>query len=118
MNLSFPSPAAGLEVEPVFIDAVRREGAPPFRLIDCREEDEHAHCHIEGDVLVPLSRFVAEIAAALPGAEVPVVIYCHHGMRSAQAAGFLRSKGHALTFSLRGGIEAWSLEVDPSVARY
>lgn len=118
MNLAFPAPEDGLEVEPGFVDALRRDGGRSFRLIDCREEAEHAHCHIAGDHLVPLSRFAGEIEAALPEAGVPVVIYCHHGMRSAKAAMFLRAKGHDLTFSLRGGIEAWSLEVDPTVARY
>jgi adenylyltransferase/sulfurtransferase len=118
VKLTFPAPEEGLEVEPVFIDAVRQDGVPSFVLIDCREEEEHAYCHIQGDVLVPLSRFVASIEAALPAPEVAVVVYCHHGMRSAQAASFLRSKGRALVFSLRGGIEAWSVEVDPRVPRY
>ncbi len=118
MKLTFPAPEAGLEVEPVFVDAVRQDGAPSFVLIDCREAEEHAYCHIPGDVLVPLSRFVAAIEPALPAPEVPVVVYCHHGMRSAQAAGFLRSKGRANVFSLRGGIEAWSVEIDPNVPRY
>jgi adenylyltransferase/sulfurtransferase len=118
MSLSFPAPEDGLEVEPGFVEALRRPGGPAFRLIDCREEDEHAFCHIDGDLLVPLSRFVESIEAVLPGTEVPVVIYCHHGMRSAQAASFLRARGRSLVFSLRGGIEAWSLEVDPGVARY
>ena len=47
-----------------------------------------------------------------------VVIYCHHGMRSLNATQFLRARGLEQTFSLRGGIEAWSLTVDPEVPRY
>lgn len=118
MSLGFPAPEEGLEVEPVLVDALRVEGEVPFVLIDCREEEEHAYCRIDGDFLVPLSRFAEEIDAALPKPEVPIVIYCHHGMRSARAASYLRSKGHPHTYSLRGGIDAWSVEIDPDVVRY
>jgi len=45
-------------------------------------------------------------------------IYCHHGMRSMQVANFLLSKGFQSLFNLRGGIDAWSKEIDNSVERY
>ncbi|MCB1230624.1 MAG: rhodanese [Verrucomicrobiae bacterium] len=94
---------------------------PPFRLIDCREQDEFDHCRIEGAELIPLSRF-AEIAhqRLLPAPEdaKPLVIYCHHGMRSLNATRFLRQNGRTLVWSLRGGIEAWSTQIDPTVPRY
>jgi len=118
----FPNPVEGLEVEPAFVaDLLARRASPEgphFVLVDCREEEEHAFCRIRGDVLVPLSRFADEVGKALPDADVPVVVYCHHGMRSARATQFLRSQGWARAFSLRGGIDAWSAEVDASVARY
>ncbi len=113
----FPEPGDGLEVEPADVaDWLSVPGS--IRLLDCREEDEHAFCRIDGSVLVPLSRFAEAVADALPEAPVPVVVYCHHGMRSARAAGYLRDKGHAAVFSLRGGIDAWSREIDPSVPTY
>jgi adenylyltransferase/sulfurtransferase len=118
----FPRPEEGLEVEPAFVaDLLERRARPDgtrFVLVDCREEDEHAYAHIRGDVLVPLSRFADEIGRALPDVTVPVVVYCHHGMRSARAAHHLRTRGWFHTFSLRGGIEAWSTEVDAAVPRY
>jgi rhodanese-related sulfurtransferase len=93
------------------------------RLIDCREEEEFAHCRIEGAELIPLSRFAEEVERRLGSPDVdgddrPMVVYCHHGMRSMSATRYLRQKGHRRVWSLRGGIEAWSLEIDPSVARY
>ncbi len=101
-------------------ELLRAEGVP-VRLIDCREEDEHAFCRIEGAELIPLSRF-AELAHSrlLPEPEdaEPVVVYCHHGMRSLSATQFLRQKGRRRVWSMRGGIDAWSSEIDPEVRRY
>ncbi len=48
----------------------------------------------------------------------PAVVYCHTGVRFAQVVLFLRHQGLARTTNLRGGIDAWSLRVDPSVPRY
>ena len=63
--------------------------------------------------------YVAQSAAAWPtDDERPYIIYCHHGMRSLQATQFLRGKGYANSFSLAGGIDAWSLQIDPEVPRY
>lgn len=88
-----------------------------FHLIDCREEDEFAICRIEGARLVPLSRFV-ELSPALIEDETPVIVYCHHGMRSLNATHYLRQRGHANTWSLAGGIDLWSIRIDPEVPRY
>ena len=94
------------------------DGAEPLRLVDCREPDEHAYCRIDGAELIPLSRFGEEAAGRLTDPAQPVVVYCHHGMRSLAAVQFLRKKGHPLTWSLSGGIEAWSTRIDPAVPRY
>lgn len=118
----FPDSSETLEVSPTDLRellAQRERGETSFLLLDCREEDEHAFCRIAGDVLVPLSSFVERSEKLLArNDDSPVVVYCHHGMRSAQAAMYLRSRGHRQAFSLAGGIELWSREVDPSVPRY
>lgn len=92
-----------------------------IRLIDCREADEYAFCRIEGAELIPLSQF-AEMATArlIPKNEesLPVIVYCHHGMRSMSATQFLRQKGLRQVWSMRGGIDAWTSEIDPNVRRY
>lgn len=91
-----------------------------FRLIDCREEDEFGFCRIEGAELHPLSRFHADAHRLLlnPADERPLVVYCHHGMRSMNATLFLREKGKKKVWSLAGGIDLWSSLIDPAVPRY
>lgn len=97
------------EIDPCDLRALLdlREEAP-FLLIDCREADEHEAWKIGGDVLMPLSNFPSEVATHLEDESLPIVVYCHHGMRSLQAVQYLRDRGHAETYSLSGGIDAWS----------
>lgn len=92
----------------------------PFRLVDCREEDEHAICRIEGAELIPLSRFGEEAPRKLLQSDDsrPIIVYCHHGMRSLHATLFLRQHGKGETWSLAGGIDLWSRTIDASVPRY
>lgn len=81
--------------------------------VDVREKWEYDTTHIEGSTLIPLG----EIPANLARLEL-VVCFCHHGMRSLDAAAWLRSQGVEGARSMAGGIERWSMEVDPGVARY
>jgi len=113
-----PPPDERSEITVGELADLRATGAR-FRLIDCREDDEFGHCRIAGAELIPLSGF-AETAAARLGddRDQSIVVYCHHGMRSLQATRFLRKRGYPNTFSLHGGIEAWSTEIDPHVPRY
>ena len=85
-------------------------------LVDVREQWEYALAKLEGSVLIPL--------ATLPQAlnnldrQSEIIAYCHHGMRSADATGFLLQQGFSNVKNLIGGIDAWSVQVDPSVPRY
>jgi len=106
-----------LEISPAAVAALRTAGEE-FVLVDCREEDEWRVCHIEGAELLPLSRFAETARRRFDDPAQRVVIHCHHGMRSAQAAHFLRQCGVPLVWSMAGGIEAWSREIDPEVPRY
>ena len=106
-----------LDIQPAAVSALRASGET-FLLIDCREEDEWQVCRIDGSVLMPLSRFGEIARTRFTDPEEHAVIYCHHGMRSAQAALFLRQYGMHKVWSMAGGIEAWSKEIDPSVPRY
>lgn len=96
------------------------EEGPAFRLIDCREEDEFSLCRIENAELIPLSRFAEEASSKLLGGDdsVPVIVYCHHGIRSMNATLYLREKGLEKVWSLAGGIDLWSCQIDPEVPRY
>ena len=88
-----------------------------LQLIDVRQPEEYAYCRIEGSQLIPLGE-LAQRAEALDDTR-PIVLVCHHGVRSMQALAFLQ---HRLELdnllNLRGGIHAWSTRVDPSVAVY
>lgn len=88
------------------------------RLIDCREQDELAICRIEGYEWIPLGTFPQVIKAISADSGRGVVVYCHHGMRSLQAARFLRAHGLEHAFSMAGGIDEWSASIDTSVPRY
>jgi adenylyltransferase/sulfurtransferase len=85
-------------------------------LLDVREPEEWELARIEGALLVPLMALPSRLAE-LPQ-DRDIVVYCHTGMRSAQAVGFLRSRGFARAWNLAGGIDLWSQQVDPAVPRY
>jgi rhodanese-related sulfurtransferase len=89
--------------------------APPV-LIDVREPWEFEYCRIEGSVLIPLGDLPAR-SDELP-AQRPLVMVCHHGNRSWYAAVMLEQAGFADVHNLRGGVEAWATEVDPTMKRY
>ena len=89
-----------------------------LRLIDVRDPDEFAFCRLPGAELIPLQVLPAEASAHLPDKSVPIVLYCHHGMRSARAANHLRQLGYTHAQSMAGGIEKWSTEIDPATPRY
>lgn len=91
-------------------------GPNPPLIIDVRETDEYAICRIEGSRLIPMNTVPARLAE-IPQ-DVPVLVQCHHGGRSMKVTQFLRAKGYARVTNLKGGIDAWSLKVDPSVPRY
>jgi len=115
-NHHWPDPGE-LEISPAAVAALRAAGES-FTLVDCREQDEWRVCRIEGAELIPLSRFAETARRRFDDPAHRVVIHCHHGMRSANAAHFLRQSGLPHVWSMAGGIEAWSLEIDPAVPRY
>jgi adenylyltransferase/sulfurtransferase len=92
----------------------------PVYLLDVRQPWEHEVAHLPGDVLVPLDQLIehADDLEVEPPAGALVVTYCHHGVRSLNAAAILLRSGHARVASLAGGIDRWSLEIDPTVPRY
>lgn len=85
-------------------------------LLDVREPWEHSLAKIEGSTLVPLGTLPQSMDQLDKGAEI--IAYCHHGMRSADATQFLLQQGFPVVKNLVGGIDAWSVQVDPAVPRY
>ena len=94
----------------------RRDKGDQVFLLDVREPHEYSMAKIDGAVLIPLGELPNSLGKLDQTAEI--VAYCHKGMRSADAVGFLLQQGFSNVKNLIGGIEAWSIEVDPSVPRY
>jgi len=105
----------GVEIEAV---ELKREwtAKPDLVVLDVREPHEYEIAHIEGARLIPLSELPGRLAEIDGRAEI--VTHCHHGLRSLAALELLRGAGFANVRSLQGGIDAWSVDVDPEVPRY
>jgi rhodanese-related sulfurtransferase len=86
-------------------------------LVDVRSPEEHEHVRIPGSLLMPLNELGTrdDEVAALEGKDV--VVYCHHGIRSRQGAAYFQSKGIEAK-SLAGGIDLFSIRVNPALPRY
>jgi rhodanese-related sulfurtransferase len=105
-----------LEIAPLEVkDLIDRNVA--VRLIDVREPEEHAICRIEGASLIPM-RSVPQHLQELDNDGPPIVVFCHHGVRSLSVVDWLRRQGVENCQSMAGGIDLWSLQVDPAVPRY
>jgi rhodanese-related sulfurtransferase len=85
-------------------------------LLDVREPDEWAFCHVAGSRHLPM-RQVPESLADLPR-DRPILVLCHHGSRSMRVTQFLRAHGYPLASSVADGIEAWAEKIDPALPRY
>ena len=89
-----------------------------FTLLDCREVDEQQLVSIEGAASLPMSQ-LAQRLRELDGKEnEELIVYCHHGIRSAQVVSWLRQQGFTQAFSMAGGIDTWAREIDPGMTRY
>ena len=104
-----------LECTPAEVrDMMTGENAP--KLIDVREQGEWELVHLD-DGLLLTQELIDEMLASWDKA-TQIVCYCHHGVRSAQAAMFLRENGFSDVRSMKGGIDAWAVEIEPDMARY
>lgn len=102
----------------------RRAAGDAFVLLDVREPQELLYADLgDGVELVPLSQLAAMGAAVLPASvahdkTAEIVVFCHHGIRSAQVVAWLRQQGWTNVLNLDGGIDAYARQVDPSVGFY
>ncbi len=109
-------PEAHLEVSPTQLKAELDNGAT-VRMIDVRETFEFAHVRIDGAENIPLGT-IPGFAQADAERDRDIVVYCHHGIRSAQAQAFLLQQGFTRVRNLSGGIDRWASDVDPAMLRY
>lgn len=91
------------------------ESGTAVELVDVRTVEERAIATIDGFRLLDQAYLDALL---LRDRETPIVFQCHHGIRSQHAAEYFRREGFRHLYNLRGGIDAWSALVDPSIARY
>ena len=103
-----------LEISPTEVAALLKEGK--VTLIDVRTPQEYEIARIEGCRLVDQA-LAKEIVETWPK-DTPIITVCHHGVRSLDAAIYLRQQGLTQTRSMSGGIDLWSMSVDPTIPRY
>ena len=110
--------ASSFEISPREVADLQKSGKP-VSLIDVREPNEWAISRIEGASLVPMNTVPANLQTLEGQADAnDLIVYCHHGVRSLQVVAWLREKGIENCLSMAGGIDRWSLEIDPNVPRY
>ena len=95
-------------------DYLKKQPAP--LLLDVREEDEVRLCALAGSLHIPMN-LIPLRHNELPD-DVPIIVYCHHGIRSLNVARYLAHVGFENVANLQGGIDAWARQIDPSLARY
>jgi rhodanese-related sulfurtransferase len=97
-------------------ERLKSSNAP--RLLDVREPDEHHYAALPNSKLVPLGELMERLDELELWKGEEIVVYCHHGIRSMRAIAQLRHAGFGRLWNLSGGIDRWSLEVDPALRRY
>ena len=97
----------------------RLDAGEKLHLIDVREPNEFAIAHIDGSELIPMRHVPGELQKLETRSDSgPLIVFCHHGVRSLNVVNWLRQQGVESCQSMAGGIDAWSLAIDPSVPRY
>ena len=98
--------------------AAKLQANEPVYLLDVRQPWEHQTAALPGSTLVPLGELPRRAAEVRPPPGALLVVYCHHGVRSLSATVLLERLGFRDVVSLAGGIDAWSVLIDPKVPRY
>lgn len=88
----------------------------PPKLIDTRESPEWELAHLPGSE--PLTQALIDDVLKTWDRNISIVTVCHHGVRSMNMAKFLKQQGFTNVRSMKGGVEAWALEIDRSMPRY
>lgn len=103
------------EIDVTTLAHLRRDGTP-HTILDVREPQEVAVCSIAGSLYVPMQQVPRQLGK-LPQ-DRPLVVLCHHGVRSATVTAYLQQNGFANALNLAGGIDAWARLVETGMPRY
>jgi len=117
MSLGGLPPGLPTEIDVQTVAALRADGEP-FLFLDCREPEEYATARIIGAVFVPMAEIPARVDLLSAHRNGRIIVHCHHGVRSLSVTNWLRARGFHGAQSMAGGIDAWSLEIDPMTPRY
>jgi rhodanese-related sulfurtransferase len=105
------------EIEPAQAQQLTDNGGAI--LLDVREPEEFALARLEGSCLMPMQNIPAQLQKLEEMADSKtLLVLCHHGVRSLQVVAWLRQQGIEDCYSVIGGIDRWSRELDPSIPRY
>jgi rhodanese-related sulfurtransferase len=103
----------------ITVDQLKQQLAtdnPPL-LLDVRETWEYETAHLLNSKLMPMNEVPARAFNELDE-DQPIAVLCHHGARSLSVAHWLRKQGFDKAQSVSGGIDLWSLTIDPAIPRY
>ncbi|MDE2091356.1 MAG: rhodanese-like domain-containing protein [Gammaproteobacteria bacterium] len=95
---------------------LRAKAVQPVTILDVRESWEYERVHLPDCLHIPMDDLRERLDEL--DREQTYVILCHHGNRSLQVAAFLQTRGFRDVINLAGGIEAWSVSLEPDLARY
>ena len=102
-------------LEPCDLHA-RLAAGEELQLVDVREDEEITLARFAGALHIPLGDLALRAGELDP--DLPTVCICHHGVRSASAAALLAQRGFETVYNLSGGIDRWTVEIDPALRRY
>lgn len=103
------------QLSPAELQRWRQDGKA-FLLLDVRTDEETAVCALPDSVHIPIN-LIPLRSNELPDG-LPIVVYCHHGIRSLHTAMYLADAGFETLYNLQGGIDAWAAQIDENMARY
>lgn len=103
------------QLSPAELQRWRQDGKA-FLLLDVRTDEETAVCTLPDSVHIPMN-LIPLRSNELPDG-LPIVVYCHHGIRSLHTAMYLADAGFKTLYNLQGGIDAWAAQIDENMARY
>ena len=103
------------QLSPAELQRWRQDGKA-FLLLDVRTDEETAVCALPDSVHIPMN-LIPLRSNELPDG-LPIVVYCHHGIRSLHTAMYLADVGFETLYNLQGGIDAWAAQIDENMARY
>jgi rhodanese-related sulfurtransferase len=110
--------ALPLEITPREVQR-RLQAGEKLALIDVREPGEFQLARLPDAELIPMRTVPAELSRLDARADdTPLIVFCHHGVRSLNVVHWLREQGVGACQSMAGGIDRWSVEIDPLVPRY